>query len=211
MNRNTQQDSEFDVFDLLTVAILNTVWYLLTAVVVAAWWAVLFPMLSLPIAVSVAAGCWWGWPIGIQIGGCFTAGIMLWRWRRPEMFERWITRPMRARFRAWWHYRQRWATLIRACRLTMPTTRGLAYPVIVEIQIGDITDRLLVRMPPGQCPGDWARQEVALAHAFGAFECRACLAGPGHVDLVFLHQDPQIDAVRLREVDGRDWGKGAAA
>ncbi|MEV6101044.1 hypothetical protein [Nocardia sp. NPDC051981] len=211
MSRNTEHESEYDVFDLLTVAILNSVWYLATAAVVTVWWALLFPMLSLPVAVSVAAGWQWGWPVGIEVAGGFTAGIMLWRWRRPEMFERWVIRRMRSRFLVWWRYRRCWLALIRACHLAMPTARGWAYPMILEVRIGDITDHVLVRIPPGQVPGDWARQEVALAHAFGAFECRACLAGPSRVELVFRHQDSQVEMIGLHEVDGWEWGKGAVA
>ncbi|WP_280356393.1 hypothetical protein [Nocardia otitidiscaviarum] len=96
----------------------------------------------------------------------------------------------RSRLRAWWGYRGRWRQRMRACHLTTGEGGVTAYPVALEVRLGDITDRVVVRMLPGQCPADWENRVDVLADVFGARDCRAWLVGPSRMELVFWHRIP---------------------
>ncbi|MGY4102875.1 hypothetical protein ACW2Q0_25440 [Nocardia sp. R16R-3T] len=204
-------DTQQDPFDMIGSALLHLVWYTLIGIGVALWWAVLFPMISIPLALAVAAGVVLGPVFGVVTLGVFIAGIMLWRWKRPEMFERWVTRRARTRFLAWFRYRRRWARLTQACRLTISREDWTLVPKLVSVEIGDAVDRLRVRMLEGHCPADFENRVEHLAHAFGAQECRAIIVGPGTVELVMRQGDSLAEVIALPRTDGGDsWGKDVA-
>lgn len=198
MTTNTERR---DPFDLLGLAVLNTTWYALLGLAVALHWAILFPVISAPVALSIAVGVVFGWPVGVVSAAWFTTGIMLWRRRRPEMFERWVTRRARARFLTWWRYRRRWARLMTACGLRMTYDNGTMVPHLLSVDIGETSDRVQVRMLEGQCPNDYENRTEHLAHAFRAQQCRAVLAGPGIYELTFRYADSLAETVVLPRVD----------
>ncbi|MFX0579462.1 hypothetical protein [Nocardia nepalensis] len=210
MTTATGKRNDRDLSDLIGLAILNTVWWLFIAAGVGLWWAVLFPMISIPLAVAVAVGVLVGWPVGVVVVGVSAAGIMLWRRSRPEMFERWVTRRARTRFLAWFRYRRRWVRLTKACHLDITREDWTLVPRLISVEIGDTVDRLRVRMLEGHCPADFENRAIHLAHAFGALECRVSIVGPALVELVFRRADSLAETIAL---PGRDagWGKGVAA
>ncbi|WP_019930586.1 hypothetical protein [Nocardia sp. BMG111209] len=163
-------------------------------------WAVLFPMLSLPLAVVAAAGVLWGWPAAAVAFGVSAAGLMLWRWKRPEMFERWVTGRARSRFLVWWRYRYRWNTHLYACGLAIENAGIARVPVLQQVIIGTAADVLRVRMLPGQCPADYENRVEHLAHAFGATECRATITGPALVQLELRRGDTLATPTRIPPV-----------
>jgi hypothetical protein len=199
-----------DPADVICTALMELVWLLVKAVAVVAWWALLFPMISIPVGVAVAVWVLVGWVWGVVVVGVSIAGIMLWRAKRPEMFERWITRRARARLLSWFRYRRRWAKLLQACNLTVDGDDATFVPRLVGVQVGDATDRLQVRMLAGQCPDDYENRTAHLAHAFGALECRATIIGPAMVELVFRHADSLAETIELPRIDGDRWSKDAA-
>ncbi|WP_019928107.1 hypothetical protein [Nocardia sp. BMG111209] len=163
-------------------------------------WAVLFPMLSLPVVAVVAAGVVWGWPAAAVAFGASAAGIVFWRWQRPAMFERWVTGRARTRFLVWWRYRRRWNTHLHACGLTIEHAGIASVPVLQQVTIGVAADVLRVRMLPGQCPADYENRVEHLAHAFGAIECRATITGPALVQLVLRRGDTLAVPTRIPPV-----------
>ncbi|MEV0105518.1 hypothetical protein AB0H42_04125 [Nocardia sp. NPDC050799] len=190
-----------DPFDLLGLAVLNTGWYLVVGAGVAVHWAILFPPISLPLALAVTASVFVGWPSGIALAVAFTAVLLLWRKARPEMFDRWITDRARTRFLTWWRYRRNWARLMKACRLVVTTEARTVTPKLLAVGIGHGTDRVQLRMLEGQSPADFEMRADTIAHAFKAEQCRASIVGPATVELRFRFGDALADAVVLPRVD----------
>ncbi|WP_330233966.1 hypothetical protein OHA40_16830 [Nocardia sp. NBC_00508] len=201
----TKTSTRLDVFDLIGLALLNTVWW----VVIGLWWLLLFPMISVPLALVVTAWVVLGWPVGLAAAGVSVAGIMLWQRQRPEMFERWVNRRARTRFLTWYRYRRRWAKLMAACHLTIDRDDRRFIPRLLDVEIGSAVDRVRVRMLEGHCPADFENRAEHLAHAFGAMECRATITGPGTVELAFRQSDALADTIVLPRVD--HWTKPKAA
>ncbi|WP_406235314.1 hypothetical protein [Nocardia sp. NBC_01009] len=127
----------------------------------------------------------------VVVAGVFIAGMVLWRHRSPQTFERWITSPVRARYLAWYRYRRRWTRLMTAARLTLTTDGTTRVPRLLSVRIGHTTDRVRVRMLDGHCPADYENRTTHLAGTFGVQGCDAALVGPGTVEIV-LHQPNSI-------------------
>jgi hypothetical protein len=199
-----------DPADVICTALMELVWLLVKAVAVVAWWAVLFPMISVPLGLAVAAWVLVGWPLGVVVVGVFIAGMVLWRRRSRQTFEQWITSRARTRFLAWFRYRRRWARLMDACHLSIIRDDNTLVPRLVSVAIGDTVDRLRVRMLEGHCPDDWENRVEHLAHGFGALECRISIVSPALVELVFRHADSLAETIALPRIDGGRWTKDAA-
>lgn len=190
-----------DPFDLLGLTVLYSGWYLVAGIVTALHWAILFPPISVPVVLAVAAGVLVGWPSGVAVAVAFTAMLLLWRKTRPEMFDRWITDRARTRFLTWWRYRRNWARLMKACRLVVTTETRTVTPKLLAVGIGHGTDRVQLRMLEGQSPADFEMRAETIAHAFKAEQCRASIVGPATVELRFRFGDALADAVVLPRVD----------
>lgn len=201
---------EHDPFDLLGLAVLNTAWWTIIGIGVTAWWALLFPMISIPIGLTVAAGLFLGWLWAIVVVAVFGAGMVLWRAKHPETFERWITSRARTRFLTWFRYRRRWSLLLEACSLTITRDDKTLVPRLLSVRIGTSVDVVRVRMLNGHCPADWTNRVEHLAHAFGALECRATIAAPAVVELAFRLDDSLAHPIDLPRIDGGRWMKDAA-
>lgn len=202
------QSQKLDVFDLFALGVLRLIGFGF----VAAWWAVLFPMISVPIGIAVAAGILVSWVLGVVVVGVFIAGMVLWRLRSPQTFEQWITARARHRVRAWWRYRRRWAKLAVACGLGVKNYQDgtVRAPRLTGVETSASVDRLRVRMLEGQCPEDYTNRVSRIAHTFGALDCRATIVGPGTVELVLRHKDSLAETITLPRIgDGRD-GRAAA-
>jgi S-DNA-T family DNA segregation ATPase FtsK/SpoIIIE len=128
-------------------------------------------------------------PSVVVVVGVFIAGMVLWRHRSPQTFERWITSPVRARYLAWYRYRRRWTRLMTAAHLTLTTADGtIGVPRLLSVRIGETTDRVRVRMLEGHCPADYENRTTHLAGTFGAHRCDAAIVGPGTVEIVLYQQ-----------------------
>ncbi|MFE6924777.1 hypothetical protein ACFVAV_27390 [Nocardia sp. NPDC057663] len=160
------------------------------------WWAVLFPMVSLPAGLSVAVGWWFGWPVGVGVAGVAVAGIMLWRWKCPEMFERWLTGRIRSRWLTWFRYRRRWATVMTACQLTKTDSNDrVIIPRLVDVRIGESMDTVRTKMLPGHSPADWENRAEHLAHAFGTRHAHAAIIGPALVEITLRRADSLAEPI----------------
>lgn len=193
MNKTTTtaHDPMGEVLD----GVLTAAGRLLLASFVLVWWAVLFPMITVPVVVTVAAWLLIGWPAGIGVAGGAVAGMVLWRQRSPQTFERWFTGRIRSRFLTWHRYRRRWAKLLTACDLATRDGDRVTVPRLVSVQIGSSTDIVRTRMLPGHSPDSWTNRRDHLAHGFGAQEARVRFAGPGLIEIVFRRSDALADPV----------------
>ncbi|MEU6833060.1 hypothetical protein ABZ894_30820 [Nocardia beijingensis] len=200
-----RQTTRLDAFDLFALGLLNLLW----GTLVGLWWLLLLPVVSVPLVLTCVAGAFLG-PVGaLVVAGLSAAGVVLWRLRRPEMFERWVTRRARVRFLTWFRYRRRWARLMTACHLSIDRGNRTFIPRLLGVQIGPATDRVRLRMLDGHCPADFENRVSHLAHAFGALDCRATITGPGTVELAFRRSDSLAETVILPQVD--HWTKGGQA
>ncbi|MEV2226228.1 hypothetical protein AB0E01_41185 [Nocardia vinacea] len=186
-----------DPTEAIVNAVLAIVWTLVKAVAVLGWWVLLFPMVSIPFAAAVTIGAFLGPVAGAVVVGVFGAGMVLWRLRSPQTFERWITSRARTRFLAWFRYRRRWMRLMTACGLQAIYGDHTATPRLIGVRVGAFTDRVTLRMLPGQCPDDYSSRTAHLAHAFGVLECRATIVGPSRVELAFRHRDSLAETITL--------------
>ncbi|WP_416564017.1 hypothetical protein [Nocardia testacea] len=204
-------DQKRDPFDLLGLAVLNTGWYLLIGAGVAIHWAILFPVVSVPLVVAITAGAVFGWTVGLAIGLLGGLGLAGFRRSRPDLFRRWVTDRARTRFLTWWRYRRNWARRMKACRLTVTTDTGTSTPKLLAVGIGETTDRVRLRMLEGQTPTGYANSSEAIAHAFGAEQCHAAIVGPATVELMFRHGDALAESITLPRVDRWTKPEGDAA
>lgn len=176
-------------------AVLTIAGRIILAAFTLVWWAVLFPMVTVPFGIAVAAWLLVDWPAGVGMAGGTVAGMVLWRRRSPQTFERWITGRARSRFLAWYRYRRRWATLLTACGLATRDGDRVSVPRLVSVQIGTTTDLVRTRMLPGHCPDSWTNRTDHLTHGFGAQQARIRFAGPGLVEIAFRRSDALADTV----------------
>ncbi|AXK86641.1 hypothetical protein SAMN05421776_11940 [Nocardia farcinica] len=164
-----------------------------------------------PVAVSVAAGVFVHPLAGVGVAGVAVAGMVLWRGRSPQTFERWITGPARANVVAWVRYRRRWTRLATACNLVICEGTRMRVPRLVDVWVGHTDDLVIVRMLPGHCPADFDNRADMLARFVGAHDCQVGLAGPGLIALTFHYTDTLTAPVVLSHLDAAiRFGKDAA-
>ncbi|MEU0545031.1 hypothetical protein ABZ319_34680 [Nocardia sp. NPDC005978] len=185
------------------LAVAQLVGYLLAAVLTMAWWTLLFPMVSAPLALAVAAAWYLGWPFGLGVAALSLAELLLWRLAAPVSFHRFVTARARRRFLAWFRYRRRWASILTACGLTDPSPYRRSVPGLRVLAVGEHLDRVRVRMLPGQSPADYESAAVRMAHAFGAAECRVMVDGPAVLVLIFRYGDPLAAPIVLSDSGSR--------
>jgi S-DNA-T family DNA segregation ATPase FtsK/SpoIIIE len=161
------------------------------------WWAVLFPMLSVPAAVTGWVGVTVGWPAGTAIGAGSAMILVGWRVRCPASFRLAVSGRIWKRRRAWATYRRPWANLCALHGLTATLNDEVIVPRLHRLRVGYVTDTVTVRMLYGQAVGDWQKQSDALAHAFGALYVRVRGLQPGWVALDVHHSDTLASPVAV--------------
>ncbi len=129
-----------------------------------------------------------GWLGLVVLAGSIAAALVVWRWRFPVSFSRFIGTPARAQWRAW-HYRRRWAAVMTIGRLAPVYQGRVLLPVLGKVSATRFTDRVPVRLVSGQSAADFAARADNLAHGFGAMLCRIRSATPGALVLEFVRRD----------------------
>lgn len=195
--RHARHSGDTDFGDAIMTAIGNLIIGLLGAVFVIVWWALLFPMISAPIALTIAASVLLDTRAGITVALACSAALTLWKMKWPNSFHRLVSLRARVRFLRWYRYKRCWTRRLTACKLTDGDADALYVPHVRSVEIGEYIDRVRVRMLEGQSPEDYHLRAVRLAHAFGALECRPVDAGPSVVELVFRHGDSLADPVSM--------------
>jgi DNA segregation ATPase FtsK/SpoIIIE, S-DNA-T family len=146
------------------------------------------PVLVLAVVVGVLMWRVIGW-LGLVVLAVSNAAVLVvWRWRFPVSFSRFIATPARRQWRAW-HYRRRWAGVMTIGRLAPVYQGRVLLPVLGKVSATAFTDRVQVRLVSGQSAADFAARADNLAHGFGAILCRIRSAAPGALVLEFVRRD----------------------
>ena len=146
-----------------------------------------------PLAVSavIAGVLLWrviGWPGLTALAASAAVALVVWRWRFPASFDRFVATPARGRWRAW-HYRRRWGPVMTIGRLAPAYQGRILLPVLGKVTSSGYTDRVAVRLVSGQSAADFAARADNLAHGFGAVLCRVRSARAGALVLEFVRRD----------------------
>ena len=146
------------------------------------------PLAAAIVAVLVLAWLNIGWLGLVLLAAWAVVVLAAWRWFWPGSFARWVSSPARGRWRVWF-YRRRWAGVM-AISGVAPWHQGrVILPVLGKVSATRYTDRVAVRLVSGQSPADVAKHADALAHGFGALQCRVRSAKSGRVVLEFVRRD----------------------
>ncbi|MFD3429276.1 cell division protein FtsK [Nocardia fluminea] len=151
----------------------------------------------MPIAGAVAAGYWWGWPVGVAVGVVAVTGWGVWAWAWPTSWQRWVSGRIRTKHRVWWSYRRRWSQLVAMHGLSSVLDNEVKTPYLTSVKPGPAADILEIKMLDGQRLEDWAQQADALRHAFGAIGVRIRLFKPGWIRLEVVHRDTLAEPIPL--------------
>jgi DNA segregation ATPase FtsK/SpoIIIE, S-DNA-T family len=144
-----------------------------------------------------------GWIAAVALVVWATIVLAIWWCYWPDSFTRWVTAPMRGRWRAWWCYRRRWAAVMNVADLA-PWYRGrILMPVLGRVTATRYTDRVQVRLVSGQCADDFAKRADNLAHGFGALLCRIRTARSGALVLEFVRRDALAQIIPALPVSHR--------
>jgi S-DNA-T family DNA segregation ATPase FtsK/SpoIIIE len=146
------------------------------------------PVLVLAVVIGVLMWRVIGWPGLSVLAVSIAAVLVVWRWRFPASFSRFIGTPARSQWRAW-HYRRRWAAVMTIGRLAPIYQGRVMLPVLGKVSATRYTDRVPVRLVSGQSAADFAARADNLAHGFGAILCRIRCASPGGLVLEFVRRD----------------------
>ena len=134
-----------------------------------------------PLAASVLALAAVTW---VKLGWVTLAALVLaavvvliaWRWFWPSSFSRWVVRPARGKWRAW-YYRRRWAAVMTIAGVAPWYQGRTLLPVLGKIAATRYVDRVYVQLVSGQSAADFAEHADNLAH--GSARCYAGSAPPG--------------------------------
>ena len=134
--------------------------------------------------------------------GFLLLGIGLLRWRRPDLFERFVYLVARSRWRRFALYRYRWPASMDTAGLNR-IRGGVQYlPTLKSVRSTRSVDRVRLRMLPGQTVEDWAKVSDRLCQTFGAQDCRVrtVRGRPHELELWFLVADPLVEPVEPQPV-----------
>jgi DNA segregation ATPase FtsK/SpoIIIE, S-DNA-T family len=160
------------------------------------------PVLVLATVIGVLMWRVIGWPGLIVLTVSIAAVLVVWRWRFPASFSRFIATPARGQWRAW-HYRRRWAAVMTIGRLAPIYQGRVMLPVLGKVSATRYTDRVPVRLVSGQSAADFATRADNLAHGFGAILCRIRSASPGALVLEFVRRDALADIIPALAIPAR--------
>jgi S-DNA-T family DNA segregation ATPase FtsK/SpoIIIE len=206
--------------ELLFSALIRIIWLILKTLGRLLQWAILFPLVSVPIVAVLAAWGYLGRSFGLTVLVVTAAGFISWRVVGATSFRRIVIRPIRQRHRRWKVYLRRWNNVCALHHLTAGSNGSLLIPPLRKIKMGESADTLAVNMLLGQTIADWSEKSEALAHAFGATSVRIRSLGPGWISIVVNHTDSLITPLVLkspyasvdltgvivgRAEDGGDW------
>jgi S-DNA-T family DNA segregation ATPase FtsK/SpoIIIE len=193
MVRTTQPEkpAESSFADDAVTTLFQLGWLTLRFAAILLWWAILFPTISVPLAVAGYASMpsVLGWIWGICIAPVALALHIAWWMFWPRSFRRFVSGRVWKRWRRWRVYRRPWKALCGLHGLTKTLDQAILVPKIKKLTVGYNHDVLRIRLLTGQTVTDWASRAEALAHAFEAPFVQVVSDAPGWVALVVQHTD----------------------
>ncbi|KAA1430550.1 FtsK/SpoIIIE domain-containing protein [Mycolicibacter arupensis] len=153
------------------------------------WWAVLFPVLSIPAAVALWAAVSHGARAGVVTAAVEVAAYIGWSVLEPSSFTRWVTNPLRQRFWAWWRYHRNWESVCALHGLTAKLGERTLVPAVVSVRIGHHADVLIVKVVTGQSIADWQKRGPALAATWQADRLTIRATAPGQLRIIIGRGD----------------------
>src|SRR5262249_13453143 len=103
------------------------------------------PIAALAVLAGVLLWGVLGWPGAIGLVLSIAVALVVWRWRFPGSFARWVADPARNRWRAW-HYRRRWRPVMTIGGLAELYRGRMLLPVLGKVTSSGHTDRVTVRL-----------------------------------------------------------------
>jgi DNA segregation ATPase FtsK/SpoIIIE, S-DNA-T family len=161
------------------------------------WWSALFPMISIPVMVSLWVGFHYVPIAGLLIATGSGSALAAWAFLSPDSFNQWVTARLRSRWRTWWIYRRRWEAICGLHGLTASITGRKFVPSLRSVTVGATCDVAVVQILVGQSVADWQNKTLALAEAFRAERVTIRSRRPGEVDITVYHGDALAGTVRL--------------
>ena len=153
-----------------------------------AWFLLRHPLLDVAAGLLLFIWLHAGWPGLVAVAAVLLAGLIMLRVAWPDWFARFVSIPIRCRWR-WWFYRRHWHGVMTVAHLA-PAYRGrVVFPLLGKITVTGCTDQVMVRLVSGQCPADFANRAEGLAHGFRAHVCRVRTSIPGAVVLELVRRD----------------------
>lgn len=161
------------------------------------WWAILFPVLSIPATVALWAAVSHGTRAGVLTALVETAAYIGWSVCEPSSFSRWVSNPLRQRFWAWWRYHRNWESVCALHGLSARLGERTLVPAVVSVRIGRHADVLIVKVATGQSIADWQKRATALAAAWGADRLTIRATAPGQLRIIIGRGDVLGEPIAL--------------
>jgi S-DNA-T family DNA segregation ATPase FtsK/SpoIIIE len=181
-----------DPLSIVLEAIVRTIWLVAVGVWVLVRFAFTQPVPVILTAIPVAA--WFALGPRYAVGGLVWLIIMVVAWRLvgASSFNRLCAPCLAAAWRTPW-YRLRWPRVARRHRLVAFDHHGgqdNELPKLRRVRVTRSgTERLLLRLPAGLTPDDLARACDGIAHAFRCLDARVVPKKPGWVWLELHRRD----------------------
>src|SRR5713101_1729591 len=113
------------------------------------WFLLRHPLLDVAAGVVTLIWVYGRWPGLVAAVAVLLAGMIVLRVAWPDWFTRYVSIPLRCRWR-WWFYRRHWHGVMTVAHLA-PTYRGrVVFPLLGKVAVTGCTDRVMVRLVSGQ-------------------------------------------------------------
>jgi DNA segregation ATPase FtsK/SpoIIIE, S-DNA-T family len=191
-NNSRRAESEFE--ETITIIVVA----LAKAAAVLVWWSVLFPMISIPMLLSLWIGFCYGPVRGVGLAAVAGLALTVWPEISPASFQHWVTQRMRTQWRTWWVYRRGWIAICTLHGLTAKLDDRVLVPALCSVTIGTTSDVVVVRILAGQSAADWQNRSQSLAEALRALRVTVRSVRPGEINITAHHRDALATPLRLR-------------
>lgn len=185
-----------DLIVAVVTVLFRTGWRMFRLFLRVVWWAVLFPMFSVPVVVTVALVMVHGWEAGAWAAGVFLVVLVGWRFGHRRSFRACTFERIRARRRRA-KYRAGWAAVCALNGLAPVLDSIPLVPRLRSVRVRPTVDYLAVDMAVGQTLAQWVGACEALAHGWRVPTVTATSPTPGVVMLTVRTRDFLVAPIPL--------------
>lgn len=184
-------------------SLVDEVWESLVAIVVAVavclWWLLRRPLLLGAVLLAILLVVTAEWRAGALVLGVILLLLGGLRLSRPKLFTRLVSGPLR-RVQTGSRYRRDWGRVMDLCGLVKELEGRTIRPGLLRVELGSISDRLLVGMVTGQSIADFERACPELAASLGGHLARVWADEPGRLWLEVIRDDALSELVSAQRV-----------